>query len=224
MTKVTIAFIGIGKYFNFFPRFYAACMDRFLVDCARQFLVFTDAPNDNALPEHCASYQVELERWPLPTLKRYTYLLRAEDAIRQSDWFVYLDADMLVNTPLWQSDLFDAQYRYFGVAHPGFYGTSAGTFDENPQSRAYVSPTDDRSMYWQACLWGGKPEYIIPMLRLLARRSEEDMADGVTAVWYDESHLNRFFIDHRPYVNTLDPGFAFPECEPNASFARKIIH
>jgi Glycosyltransferase family 6 len=224
MTKVTIAFIGTRRYFSFFGEFYASCMKLLLVNCHRQFLVFTDSIETREWPRNCTFYPIEHQPWPLITLKRFEILLKAEQAIRQADWFIYLDADMLVTAKLTEADLFSSKYPLFGVQHPAFYGTSAGTFESNPRSSAYVPASADKSTYWQGCLWGGRTEYVISMIKTLYRRIQEDLAEGVIAVWHDESHLNKFFIDNRPLVKTLDPSFAFPACRPIALFERKIVH
>jgi hypothetical protein len=222
--KVTIGFIGTRRYFSFFPKFYASCMDLLLVGCDRRFLVFTDAQSAE-WPWNCKVYPIEhQEPWPLMTLKRFEILLKAEQEISRTDWFIYLDADMLVTAKLTEADLFSSTHPLFGVQHPAYYGTSAGTFESNPRSRAYVPETAERSTYWQGCLWGGRPGNVLPMLKTLSSWVQDDLEEGVIAVWWDESHLNKFFVDNRHLVNTLSPSFAFPACNPHSPFDRKIVH
>ena len=221
--EVTIAFIGTRRYFSFFPKFYASCMELLLVNCDRKFLVFTDA-RSTEWPSNCTVYPTEHQPWPLMTLKRFEILLKAEQEIRRTDRFVYLDADMLVTASVTEADLFNSTRPLFGVQHPAYCGTSAGTFESNRRSRAYVPADADRSTYWQGCLWGGVPEFVISMLKALCSSVQQDLADGVIAVWWDESHLNKFFVDNRHLVNTLSPDFAFPACQPNLAFERKIVH
>jgi Glycosyltransferase family 6 len=220
--KVAIAFIGTRKYLSFFSEFYASCMELLLINCDRRFLVFTDCHAE--WPLNCTVYPVEHQPWPLMTLKRFEILLKAEHEISHADWFIYLDADMIVTDKLTEADLFSPTHPLFGVQHPAYYGTSAGTFESNPRSRAYVPANAARNIYWQGCLWGGRPAHVIPMIKTLSRRVQDDLAEDVIAVWWDESHLNKFFIDNKDLVNTLDPGFAFPACNPALPFERKIVH
>jgi glycosyl transferase family 6 len=62
------------------------------------------------------------------------------------------------------------------------------------------------------------------MLRTISSWICQDLSAGITAKWHDESHLNRFFVEHKALVNTLDPGFAFPKEWETAPFDRKILH
>jgi hypothetical protein len=49
------------------------------------------------------------------------------------------------------------------------------------------------------------------MVRCLSENVDADLEKKVVAIWHDESHLNRYFIDKKSDVNTLHPGFATPE-------------
>lgn len=222
MRKLAVAFIGTAKYFSFFPNFYARCMEFLACDCEKIFLIFTDM-QAYQYPGNCILFPTAHEPWPYITLKRFEFFLRAQKQILSSDFFLFLDADMLVNTRLTSNDLFCPSLPFTGVQHPAFY-TKAGTFETNPRSTAYVPEDADRSIYWQGCLWGGQSQYIVPMLECLSSRINDDLSAGIVATWHDESHLNRFFIDNKALVKTLDPGFAFPEISPRAKFAKKIIH
>ena len=76
----------------------------------------------------------------------------------------------------------------------------------------------------QGYLWGGRSGPVLELLETLSARINDDLARGVIAIWHDESHLNKFFIEHKASVNTLDPGFAFPTIWPAAPFEKKILH
>jgi len=220
--QVTIAFIGTEKYWSFFQNFYYGCYANLLLECDKKFLVFTNALVDKGQSD-VSFYHIPHEPWPLITLKRFETLLKAEKEIIGSDYFLFLDADMLVVSRVKFSDLFN-ELPFTGVAHPAFYRSCKGTFESNPKSMAFVSEDSDRSIYWQGCLWGGRSAYIVGMLRTLSSRVNKDLANGIVAKWHDESHLNRFFIDSKSLVNTLDPSFAYPEIYLEAPFEKKILH
>lgn len=62
------------------------------------------------------------------------------------------------------------------------------------------------------------------MMKLLRDRVDKDYKNDIIAIWHDESHLNKFFIDNQENVNALSPDYAFPECFPNYPYQQKIIH
>jgi len=98
-------------------------------------------------------------------------------------------------------------------------------FETNPLSRSCVKEDEDTSVYYQGCLWGGKVPDIIELIEELDTRTTQDLEDNVIAIWHDESHLNKFFIENKSRVHTLGPGYAYPEVfESYCTFDPKIIH
>jgi hypothetical protein len=49
------------------------------------------------------------------------------------------------------------------------------------------------------------------MVTTMKNNIDIDMKNGVIAVWHDESHLNKFIVDHRTESAILNPGLAYPE-------------
>jgi histo-blood group ABO system transferase len=95
-----------------------------------------------------------------------------------------------------------------GTLHP-IYTWRRGTYDTNPQSKAYVANTEG-THYFAGGFYGGSREAFCQMVQELTRNIKEDMAHGITARWHDESHLNRYFIDHEPTV-ILTPSYCYPQ-------------
>jgi hypothetical protein len=63
------------------------------------------------------------------------------------------------------------------------------------------------------------------MIEDLDSRINQDLENNVIAVWHDESHLNKFFIEHKNRVHTLGPEYAYPEVFKNyCTFEPKIVH
>jgi hypothetical protein len=215
--SLAVAFIGTGKYLTFFDEWYSTAKKFLAADTRRTFLVFSDglpAPSDDVV-----EYLIPHEPWPYVTLKRWQTLRLAEDVIAAHKHFLYLDADMKIDAPISYQELFRPDQKYTGVEHPAHWmkwGKSGwpGSFETNPASLAAVTEDMDHGMYWQGCLWGGESAAVLKMLRILQARTADDLARGVIAKWHDESHLNRFFIDHKPDVFTLSSGFAYPSQIP----------
>jgi histo-blood group ABO system transferase len=51
---------------------------------------------------------------------------------------------------------------------------------------------------------------------------EEDLRNGIIAVWHDESHINRFLLDNPPSL-ILEPPFAIAESLTKIESSSKIL-
>jgi hypothetical protein len=227
--KVAICFIGPGKYLNFLPNYYENIQEYFLPNSEKTFLVFTDGEGD--FPEDVKVYKQEHLDWPYVTLKRFEIIQKAKEEIAKNDWFVFIDADALVVDTITEEEFFDTTKSFFGVHHPCHFlqmpphNQYPGAFETNPLSVAHITEDDDLSVYYQGCLWGGKVPNILEMIDELEQRVNIDLKNNVIAVWHDESHLNKFFIENKEHLNVLGSEYAYPEvfteyCE----FEPKIVH
>ena len=227
--KLSVVFIGTGKYLNFLPKWYESCEKYLVPNVSKQYHVFTDGelndPPDNMIP-----YYQEHLSWPYITLLRFNTILKASDFLEKSDWVLFLDADMLLVDEVTEEDLFSDK-KFIGVHHPcHFMGTNPhntlpGAFETNQNSLACISSSDDTSIYFQGCLWGGRVPDVIDMMIELDRRTQDDLTKDVIAIWHDESQMNKFFAERREDVHVLGPSFAYPEVfSQYCNFEPKIVH
>jgi len=227
--KLSVVFIGTGKYLNFLPKWYESCQKYLVPNVSKQYYVFTDGelndPPDNMIP-----YYQEHLSWPYITLFRFNTILKASDFLKKSDWVLFLDADMLLVDEVTEEDLFSDK-KFIGVQHPcHFMGMNPhnilpGAFETNQNSLACISSSDDTSIYFQGCLWGGRVPDVIDMMIELDRRTQDDLTKDVIAIWHDESQMNKFFAERREDVYVLGPSFAYPEVfSQYCNFEPKIVH
>jgi hypothetical protein len=227
--KIAIAFIGTSKYLNFFPQYYEKIHENFLPSTEKTFLVFTDGEGD--FPEDVKVYPQEHLEWPYITLTRFEILNKAREEIANHDWLVFLDADTVVVDKVLEEDFFSDK-PLFGVWHPCHnlgmppHNKLPGAFETNPLSFACVDTEKELPVvYYQGCLWGGKVPEVLEMIDELQDRTNNDLKNNVIAVWHDESHLNKYFIENKDKVNTLLPEYAYPEIfSEYCNFTPKIIH
>jgi hypothetical protein len=160
MPKLAVAFIGTNKYLDFLPTWYESCEKYLAPGYEKRYLVFTDGEIDG-LPDNVSFYEQEHLPWPYITLYRFGTILKASEEIEQYDYFLFLDADMILVNEVKPEDIFTDKF-FIGVHHPcHFLGMNPhteypGAFETNPKSCAAISEDDDISTYWQGCLWGGR--------------------------------------------------------------------
>jgi hypothetical protein len=227
--KITVSFIGTGNYLNFLPSWYENVTENFLPEVKKNILVFTDGEGD--FPENIKVYHQEHLDWPYITLKRFEILQKAIGEIENSDWYVFLDADLFPVEKITIEEFFDNSKPYFGVHHPCHFlqmpphNKLPGSFDTTPNSKACIGDGDNLSIYYQGCLWGGKGKEISQMINNLSDRVNEDLDNNIIATWHDESHLNKFYSQNKDKVNVLSPQYAYPEVFSNyCNFDRKMVH
>ncbi|MEV6638319.1 hypothetical protein AB0M54_47155 [Actinoplanes sp. NPDC051470] len=218
---MSIVLISTGPWRVFLEPALASIRRNLLPGRNRRIVLFTDDVT-NVDPD-VVGFQIPHLDWPYNTLFRYHYIRAALDGLPPEDLVVYIDADMMVATEVGAAELLPAGKTYFGVQHPHF-GWSEGPFEANPGSAAWVDRAHaDITEYWQACFWGGRARETTTMVRRLADGVAQDVDNGLVAVWHDESHLNRYFIEHKDDVHTLPPSFAFPEGEER-KYSPRILH
>ena len=227
--KLSVIFIGTGKYLNFLPKWYESCEKYLVPNISKQYYVFTDGELNDP-PENMIPYYQEHMSWPYITLLRFKTILKASDFLSKSDWVLFLDADMLPVAEVKEEDLFTDK-KYIGVHHPcHFMGMNPhdklpGAFETNQESLACITDNDDISVYFQGCLWGGRVPDVIDMMKELDRRTQDDLLRDVIAVWHDESQMNKFFSERREDVYVLGPEYAYPEVFSDyCNFEPKIVH
>ena len=156
--------------------------------------------------------------WPDATILRY-FIFHSQIRNLNSEILMHLDADMLFVANPWQRIKMKVQKSQVClVEHPGFwrpkgikkvlfylrnpscifrdvrmvlrYG-ALGAWERNGKSSAYVA-RKSRTKYLCGGTWFGLRDSIAQLLNDLSSAVELDTTNGVTAIWHDESHLNKW--------------------------------
>lgn len=204
--QICILIIATNKYLRFAERLLADIRQYFLIAHQIHVLLFTDHAVD--MPDHVRVCPIRHEPWPMTTLKRYHYFLQEQDFISQFDYCFYMDADMAIVDIVGEEVLGDR----VATLHPyqSFCPKEQRSYDRNPQSLAYVPIGEEGEHYVAGGFNGGSAQQFLEMADVLAARIDTDLANGVMALWHDESHMNRYLIDHPPTV-ILSPAYCFAE-------------
>jgi len=203
--KICIITVATGRYIQFVENLLNKIDQYFLdgheIDC----LLFTD----NDLEECSDNVKVSKivhKPWPEPAMKKYNYIHSEKEHLSQYDYCYLFDADVDLVETVGDEVLKDL----VGVLHPWkiLEDKSVYPYETRTESTAFVAD-ENRSKYYAAAFVGGKSESFLKMSEVIASRVMTDEKKGITAVWHDESHLNKYFNENPP--TDLSPAYMFPE-------------
>ena len=172
--------------------------------------------------------------WPEATLLRYEFILHFNN-FEEFDLCMYLDSDMVFHHLFFREVSGELSNHTIGVVrHPGFalylnplglfrgltdrkivrtlllnifkQPLRLGTWETNKLSTSYVSPFSRRA-YVHGAIWFGKPKGFEQLCMVLSKNVQEDLKNGIIALWHDESHLNWFVSKNR--VAILDSKYSW---------------
>lgn len=209
--KIGILYICTGQYDVFWKDFYLSCEQFFLKAHDIHYFVFTDkeeifgsekSNNIHIFP------QKNLWR-PDNTLMRFHIFLSQETILEKMDYLFFCNANLLVKQEIWD-EILPTKEGIVVCQHAWFYNkkNTLFSYERNPLSTAYIKKWDG-DIYVQWALNGWKSKDFLSMCKVLADNIDRDKAQGITAIWHDESHLNRYILRHPHKV--LDPSYLCPE-------------
>lgn len=208
--KTLLHVISTGKYFKYIPGILESSKNNFLPDTELKIVIYTDSQQIlDSKDNRIIGIKIDHEPWPYPTLKRFHYFSLALDHIEKSDYSFYIDVDSFFRKKI-DLDILGLSNSngIVGTLHPGYYGT-CGTPERRKESTAYI-PNSCLSNYYCGGFFGGNSENFIKLVNRLKKNIDEDLSKGIIAVWHDESHLNRYFLENPP-IKSMGIGFSSPE-------------
>lgn len=208
---VAILYIATGRYITYFQEFYETAGRYFLPDCRRHIILFTDNTDPALQRDDVTVVPAEQEPWPHATLMRYHLFLEHAGLWRGYDYVFFINANYRFYRRIGQEilpgpqdgGLVAALHRVSVKRKPDRF-----TYERRPESTACI-PLGNGRHYFAGGFNGGTTAAFMEMARALREQIDTDAARGITAVWHDESHLNRYLLD-RP-VKVLPPTFVWPE-------------
>lgn len=219
--KVAILTINIGKYFCFLESFYHNNNKNFLPDCEKDFIVFTDQKRmllkkrvNNIVHAKTKNYG-----WPYNTLFRFAFFESIKEKLEEYDYVFFFNSNLNFFKEINITDLFtNGITDYTFCKHPVYYTTTNGNlfnYERRTESTAYIPFGTTGLNYIMGGIYGAKPQKFIEMCNICHKNIVSDMKKKIIAIWHDESHINKFFIDikDKTNVNLLGPDYAYaPDC------------
>lgn len=205
--KIGLCVVATGRYIEFIPPLIASAKKYFCTNHEVTYFVFTDGqlqPSDDVtvLPWKKLG-------WPADTLLRFFAYYQYYEHLKKMDYIFACDADVLFVDNVGDEILSDL----VASQSPGWIGRR-GTYEYRPQSTAYVG-SQEGEYYFAGGFYGGKSEHVYSLLQEVLLHIATDYNNNIIAIWHDESHLNRYFIDHKPSLilprEYLARPFDFPQ-------------
>jgi hypothetical protein len=219
--KVSYIFTATGKYARFIPKLVETGIKNFFPDDEVDFVVFTDSEEyDNV--EKLTVIKTQKMGWPFDTLKRF-HLINSNQNILKSDFLFYGNANIIFNSEVSHEILPNKSDNWIvGTIHPSYLDTESSSlpYERNEKSTACVKYGEEGQHYYQGCFFGGEREHFLKMSEIIEKNIDQDLSNNFIAEWWDESHMNKYFIENPP--KSINPGYAYPEFV-NIPFDKKII-
>ena len=213
--SIGILYICTGNYYLFWESFYESFEKYFLPDTIKNYYIFTDKPENitHSEAEHVKVYYIDSLPWPLITLLKFHCFKRFESEFINNDYLMFVNANLVCREVVHEEEFLPGDNQELScVSHPGLYNKKACwcPYERNRKSRAYV-PYNIDGQYVCGGIICSQADKFMKMSEILASRINEDFSNRIIALWHDESHFNRYVVEHSN-VKILSPSFAaYPE-------------
>ncbi|XP_073908996.1 histo-blood group ABO system transferase isoform X4 [Castor canadensis] len=214
-TTIGLTVFAIKKYVVFLKLFLETAEQHFMVGHQVTYYVFTDRPADvPQVPLGAGRRLVVLTvhshtRWQDVSMHRMDTISRFSEQrfLREVDYLVCADVDMKFRDHVGVEIL----ASLFGTLHPGFFQNSREdfTYERRPQSQAYIA-WGEGDFYYMGAFFGGSVAEVLRLTKACHEAMVADKANGIEAVWHDESHLNKYLLYHKP-TKVLSPEYLWDQ-------------
>ena len=221
--KVGILYVCTGKYDVFWKDFFISYEKFFLPSCIKEYFVFTDS--DSLYGEECGRIHKiyrEHREWPYDTLMRYHMFIEHRQLYGDVDYLFFMNANCQCVDYIKEAAFLPEEGKLIIVQHPGQYMRKPEkyTYDRNKKSTAYI-PRKRGEIYVCGGVNGGTKEAFLAMSEEIMRNVDTDLYNGIIAKWHDESHINKYILQHDNW-KMLSPSYCYPE-DWNIPFEPKIL-
>lgn len=229
--RVAICHVATGKYNNYVKGIQKDCYQKFLKPHPIEFFLFTNQPElyqtktEEGVPLHV--YTIDRQGFPGDTLYRYKYILQAKQEFKDFDHMFYMDVDFRVFSPPDESQLL-VPTGTVATAHlhnimekRHTHDNHIGTPETNPNSTACIRPHERMDSYFAGGFQGGEVKSYLQAVQVMHDNIETDQANNVLAKYHDESHWNRYCLDHPP-ASILSQNYMYVENCLQASNKDKV--
>ncbi|KAM3825607.1 N-acetyllactosaminide alpha-1,3-galactosyltransferase-like isoform 2-T2 [Vipera latastei] len=211
---VGLTVFAIGKYLDKYLEDFLTSANTFFMSGHKViFYVMVDdlssVPKVKLGPQRMLKlFQVEQQsRWQdISMMRMKTIRDLIEDSARfEVDFLFCMDVDQVFRSSYGVETL----GRSVAQLHAWFYkeDRSAFSYERRPESAAHI-PYEEGDYYYHGAIFGGTPLEVLNLTRQCYQGILRDKERDVEAVWHDESHLNKYFLLHKP-TKLLSPEYCW---------------
>lgn len=210
--KIAILYICTGKYDVFWSEFYDSCKKMFCPEQEKHFFVFTDSQRIHVDDYTSIIYQDNLG-WPFNTLYRYKMFLRIKEELLNFDKVVFFNGNCVFVDKIKFNEFFGVESKLLACLHPGFFNKNHAeyTYEKRDVSKAFVTKP---WKYFAGGINGGDSQLFLDICHKISENIENDLRNGIVALWHDESHWNALLNNERsliePILHILSPAYLYP--------------
>ncbi len=213
--RVAVLYICTGKYTVFWDGFFRSSELFFMRSHEKHYFVFTDGHIDHTNDSRVHRIQQKKLGWPYDTLHRFHMFSCIESELQSFDFILYINANSYFVTECGDDVLPKHKDHLLLTLHPGYWHSKYRLlrwklpYERDIRSTAYI-PYWKGGRYVCGGLNGGWRDSYLRLIRELKEAIDVDGINGIVARWHDESHLNRYALEHP--AKLLHPGFMYPSC------------
>lgn len=216
MKKVGLLIIATNKYTQFLQPLISSADNFFLKDQEVTYFIFTNKDIEINSSRNVIKIDVDHKEWPWMTLGRYKIFDNNSEKLSKMNYLYYCDVDMRFVGDVGDEILEER----VATQHPGYFGRR-GTPETNTLSLACVFEHEEMQ-YFAGGFNGGTSNEYLKMAKHISNNIDIDYSKDLIAVWHDESHMNRYFIDNTP-TKILDPSYCCNEGWIDCPFGRRLL-
>ncbi|XP_040142483.1 globoside alpha-1,3-N-acetylgalactosaminyltransferase 1 isoform X6 [Ictidomys tridecemlineatus] len=215
---IGVTVFAVGKYTLFVQHFLDSAEEFFMRGYRVHYYIFTHDPAAiprvplgagrllSIIPVRRHSHWEEISTRRMETISLHI----AKRAHREVDYLFCLDVDMVFRN-LWGPETLG---ELVAAIHPGYFTASRQQFpyERRRASTAFVADSEG-DFYYGGAVFGGRVASVYEFTRVCHMAILTDKANGIMAIWQEESHLNRHFISHKP-SKVLSPEYLWDDRKP----------
>ncbi|XP_062380789.1 globoside alpha-1,3-N-acetylgalactosaminyltransferase 1-like isoform X2 [Sardina pilchardus] len=225
ITVATTVF-AVGKYIQLLKQFLESAEKHYMLGYGVHYYVFTDQMDK--VPQVALASGRSLTVLPVPSfsrwqeisLRRMEFIRKAiEDHIRHEAHFIFCtDVDMVFESRFGA----EAFGELVATIHNGWYltGRNELPYERRTASQAYV-PKGQGDFYYGGALYGGHVDVVHRLTSTCEEQLSIDKQKSIEAAWQEESHLNRYFILHKP-TKLLSPEYLWDKAKGPEKWLRVV--